>query len=112
MATAGAGVAFGAAALVTILESAHWHSQANADAALHLQYYGNQCAMGDLRLCTFDISVTNSEANLADNLRNAAAGLGVTAAVLAATGVVLVVLAPKAQPTQLDGVPLLRRRRA
>jgi len=105
MAALGTGAAFGVAALVSIVESAHWHSQANADAALHLKYYGNQCAMGDPRVCAFDITVTNNEANLADNLRNVAAGLGVTAAVLAATGVVFVVLAPKGHPQPLDSAP-------
>jgi hypothetical protein len=102
MATAGAGVAFGVGALVTILESAHWHSQANADATLHLKEYGSGCAKGDPRLCAFDITVTNQESDLANHLRNTAAGLGITAAVLAAGGVVLVATAPRAHPHPLD----------
>ena len=105
MATLGTGVAFGAAALVTIIESAHWHSQANADVATHLTYYGSGCAKGDPRLCNYDISVTNQEANLADNLRNVAAGLGITAAVLGATGIVFVALAPKAHAPPSDSAP-------
>ena len=94
IAAAGAGVAFGGAALITLIEWVHWRSMAKSDAATHLQLYGDRCAMGDPRLCSFDISVTNREADTADQLRNAAAGLGVTAAVLAATGVVFFVLAP------------------
>ena len=105
MAAAGAGVAFGVGALVSILESTHWHSQANADATLHLKEYGSGCAMGDPRLCAFDITVTNQESDLANHLRNAAAGLGVTAAVLAAGGVVLFVTAPKTHPHPLDSAP-------
>lgn len=97
-AAAGGGVAFGAAALVTVIEAAHWRSMASSDAATHLSFYGNGCAKGDPRLCAYDISVTNHEADVADQLRNAAAGLGVTAAVLAATGITFVVLAPKGQP--------------
>jgi tetratricopeptide (TPR) repeat protein len=98
-ATAGAGVAFGVAALVTVIEAAHWRSLAASDVNAHLKTYGSGCAMGDPRLCSFDISVTNHEADTADQLRNAAAGLGVTAAVLAATGIVFVVLAPKTPPS-------------
>ena len=55
--------------------------------------------MGD-PLCAFDITVTNHEGNLANQLRNAAAGLGVTALVLGAAGVVLFVIAPKAHPVR------------
>ncbi len=103
MAVAGAGVASGIAALVTIIEAGHWRSMANADVATHLKYYGQGCAMGDYRLCSYDISVTNQEADTADKLRNAAIGLGVTAAVLAGGGVALFVLAPK--PRAQAGAP-------
>lgn len=108
-AAAGAGVAFGAAALVTVIEAAHWRSVAASDVATHKGFYGDRCAMGDPRLCAFDIKVTNQEADRANQLRNAAAGLGVTAAVLAATGVVFVVLAPRTPRTPaarpLDSAP-------
>jgi hypothetical protein len=109
---AGAGVAFGGAALVTLIEWLHWRSLAKSDVAAHNLHYGPNCSTGDPRLCAFDIAVTNKEADTADQLRNAAAGLGVTAAVLAATGVVFVVLAPSAagshptEPAQARLFPL------
>jgi hypothetical protein len=75
---------------------------ANADVATHLGFYGQGCAMGDPRLCAYDTSVTNSEGNTANELRNAAAGLGVTALVLGGAGIALVLTAPKAAPAQQD----------
>ena len=57
----GGGAAFGAAALVTIIEAAHYRSIANSDVEQHLAIYGSGCAMGNFRLCSYDISVTNSE---------------------------------------------------
>ena len=107
-ALAGAGVAFGGAALVTILEAAHWRSMAASDAATHLSFYGDRCAMGDPRLCAFDVAVTNREADVADQLRNAAAGLGIAAAVLAATGVVLVVVSPRERPRPPDAASVAK----
>jgi len=104
-ATTGAGVAFGVAALVTVIESAHWRSMASSDAATHLTEYGSGCAKGDPRLCAYDISVTNHEADVADQLRNAAAGLGVTAAVLGAAGITFIVLTPKAKPADSASSP-------
>jgi hypothetical protein len=103
MVAAGTGVAFGAAALGTVIAAGHWRSIANADVAKHKAIYGDRCAMGDPRLCAFDIEVTNREASRANTLRNAAAGFGVTAAVLAATGVVFYVFAPK--PTKPAAPP-------
>jgi hypothetical protein len=100
----GGGALFGAAALVTIIEAAHYRSIANSDVEQHLALYGSGCAMGNVRLCSYDISVTNGEGSLADHLRNAAIGLGVTAGVLAAAGVVLVVLAPTAKAPPTVGV--------
>jgi hypothetical protein len=91
----GGGVLFGGAALVTVLEGAHWRSLAATDVNAHLVKYGNRCAMGDPRLCSFDVTVTNREADTANKLRNASVGLGVTAAVLGAAGAVLVLGAPK-----------------
>jgi hypothetical protein len=70
---------------------------ANADVNTHLSQYGQGCTMGDPRLCAYDISVTNQEGSTANTLRNAAAGLGVTALVVGAAGVVFVITAPKAQ---------------
>jgi tetratricopeptide (TPR) repeat protein len=94
---AGAGVLFGGAALVTLGEWIHWRNLANADVAKHLSFYGQACAMGDPRLCAFDITVTNRESTTANQLRNAAAGLGVAAGVLAAGGIILFAIAPKPQ---------------
>jgi hypothetical protein len=92
---AGAGVALGVGALITTTQWVHWKSLAKSDQDKHLATYGNRCAMGDPRLCAYDITVTNREADTANHLRNASIGLGVTAGVLAATGVVFVVMAPK-----------------
>jgi tetratricopeptide (TPR) repeat protein len=106
LAAAGAGVLAGVGALVTVIEAAHWRSIANADVSTHLGYYGQGCAMGDPRLCAYDIQVTNNEGNLANQLRNAAAGLGVTALVLGGGGVALFVLAPRpAKPAPSDAAP-------
>jgi tetratricopeptide (TPR) repeat protein len=104
LAATGAGVLAGVGALVTVVEAAHWRSTANADVATHLKYYGQGCTMGDPRLCAYDISVTNNEANLANQLRNAAAGLGVTALVLGGAGITLFVTAPK-QHAPADSAP-------
>src|SRR5262249_47012267 len=76
-----------------------------SDATKHVAFYGNGCTMGDGRLCAFDYVVTTREANTANQLRNAAAGLGASAAVLGAAGVVFVVLAPKAAPPASDSAP-------
>jgi hypothetical protein len=96
------GVGFGVAALVTVIEAAHWRSMANADVNTHLGYYGQGCATGDPRLCAYDISVTNQEANTANQLRNVAAGTGVAALVLGAAGIVFVATAPKSPRTPSD----------
>jgi tetratricopeptide (TPR) repeat protein len=94
----GLGAGFGVAALVTIIEAAHWRSIANADVNQHLGIYGDRCAMGPQNLCAFDIEVTNRESDLANQLRNAAVGLGVTAGVLGAAGLTFFFLAPKKKP--------------
>ena len=98
IAATGGGVLAGIGALVTVIEAAHWRSMANADVAKHLTYYGQGCAMGDPRLCSYDISVTNQESTTANQLRNASVGLGVTALVLAGGGVALYLTAPKKPP--------------
>jgi hypothetical protein len=57
--------------------------------------YGKGCQKGDPRLCSYDVYVTNREADQANRLRNASIGLGVTAAVLGAAGLTFVLAAPK-----------------
>jgi len=106
-AAAGAGVAAGVGALITTTQWVHWKSLAKSDQDKHLAIYGKGCAMGDPRLCAYDITVTNREADTANHLRNASIGLGVAAGVLAATGVVFVVMAPKtkAPAPPADGAP-------
>jgi hypothetical protein len=95
---AGAGVVVGATALILTIESLQLQGLVKDDVAQHLSFYGDRCAKGDPRLCSYDISVTNAEADRADALRSASIGLGIGAGVLVAAGVVLVVAAPKAQP--------------
>lgn len=103
-ALAGTGVAAGAVTLVLAIESLHLQGIVEDDVALHRKFYGDRCAKGDLRLCSYDITVTNAEADRADALRSASIGLGITAGVLAAAGVVLVVAAPKAEAKSEPGV--------
>ncbi|MFT3767638.1 MAG: PEGA domain-containing protein [Minicystis sp.] len=91
----GAGAAFGVAGLITTTQWAHWKGLAKSDYDSHVATYGQGCVKGDPRLCSYDITVTNREADTANRLRNASIGLGVTAGVLAAAGVVFVVMAPK-----------------
>lgn len=105
MGAAGAGVAFGAAALVTMTQWIHWKSLAQSDYDAHLKAYGKGCVKGDPRLCAYDINVTNREADTANRLRNASLGLGVTAGVLAATGAVFYVMAPKVKAPPKDAAP-------
>lgn len=99
----GAGVAFGAGALITMSQWLHWKGLAADSVDKHLATYGKGCAKGDARLCQYDITLTNREADTADKLRNVSLGLGVTAGVLAATGVVFFVAAPKGKPASDAG---------
>ncbi len=92
---AGGGVAVGAVALILTIETLQLQGLVKDDVAAHQGFYGDRCAKGDPRLCSYDITVTNAEADRADALRSAAIGLGIGAGVLAAAGVVLVVAAPK-----------------
>lgn len=101
----GGGVLVGGAALVSLLEGAHWRSLAAGDVARHLTSYGKACAMGDRRLCAYDITVTNREGDTANKLRTAGVGLGAAAGVLGAAGLVLVLAAPKKQPAPADAGP-------
>lgn len=102
---AGAGVAAGVVTLVLAIESLHLQGIVKDDVAIHQQFYGDRCAKGDPRLCAYDIQVTNAEADRADALRSASIGLGITAGVLAAAGVVLVVAAPKAEAKPAPSEP-------
>jgi tetratricopeptide (TPR) repeat protein len=102
---AGLGAGFGVAALVTIIEAAHWRSMANADVAKHNMVFGTNCTMGPADECAFDIQVTNREADTANQLRNAAVGLGVTAGVLGAAGLTFFFLTPKKQAPPTDSAP-------
>lgn len=92
-AAAGAGVALGGAALVTGLVSAHIRGNVEEDYGLHKQNFGESCDKGDYRLCVFDRAVINNDADRADGLRDATVGLVVTASVLVAGGVALIVFA-------------------
>lgn len=104
---AGAGVAVGATALIVMIQSLQLQGLVKDDVAAHLGHYGERCAKGDPRLCAYDISVTNAEADRADALRGASIGLGIGAGVLIAAGVVLVVAAPKtpAKPALIETDP-------
>ena len=107
----GGGVAVGAVALVLTIETLQLQGLVKDDVAMHQGFYGDRCAKGDPRLCSYDITVTNAEADRADALRSAAFGLGIGAGVLAAAGVVLVVAAPRpakpVAPTEpgVDAIP-------
>ncbi len=102
-ALAGAGVAAGAVTLALAIESLHLQGIVKDDVALHQKFYGDRCARGDFRLCSYDIVVTNADADRADALRSASIGLGIGAGVLAVAGVVLVVAAPKDAPSEPGG---------
>lgn len=93
-AAAGAGVALGAAALGTALAGADLRGNVESDVELHNRNFGPNCDYGDTRLCKFDRAVINQDADRADALRDASVGLGISAAVLAAAGVVFVIFAP------------------
>ena len=92
---AGAGVAVGATALIVTISSLQLQGLVKKDVDDHLGKYGQGCAKGDPRLCSFDIAITNDEVDRANALRSAGIGLGIGAGVLVAAGVVLVVAAPK-----------------
>lgn len=94
LAAMGGGVAFGAAALITMTQWVHWKGLAKTDYDAHVKNFGKSCQAGD-RLCAYDVEITNREADTANSLRNASLGLGITAGVLAATGAVFFFLAPK-----------------
>jgi tetratricopeptide (TPR) repeat protein len=94
MGAVGVGAGFGIAALVTIIEAAQWRSVADDDVMNH----GAVCQQSSQKACAFDVARTNQESSNANQLRNVAVGLGVTAGVLGAAGVTLFVLAPKKSP--------------
>lgn len=109
IATGSVGIALGGATLATALVAAHIRGNVAADVKLHNQSYGPNCNFGDYRLCVFDRAVINNDADRADSLRNASIGLGVTAGVLTAAGVVLFVFSgdrsAKPAATQPDASP-------
>lgn len=107
-ALAGAGVATGVVTLVLAIESLHLQGIVKDNVALHQSFYGVGCAKGDFRLCSYDIMVTNAEADRADALRSASIGLGIGAGVLTAAGVVLVLAAPKAEAKGAPSEPAVK----
>lgn len=86
---AGAGLAAGAAALVTGFSALSLRGKVVSDVETHQRYFGDKCARGDVRLCEFDIAVINYDADRADVLRNVTIGLGVGAGVLLGGGAAL-----------------------
>jgi hypothetical protein len=96
----GGGVVFGGAALFTSIAAGHVRGNVANDVATHNAEYGTNCSQGDPRLCAFDIDVIDNEGNQANQIRNASIGLGITAAVLGVSGVVLVLSAPREAPKQ------------
>jgi tetratricopeptide (TPR) repeat protein len=93
----GVGAAFGAAALVTVIEAARWRSTADTE----VKYL----EMNPQNASAFATQVTSYTGDTANQLRNAAAGLGVTAAVLGAAGLTLFFLAPKKNAPPADSAP-------
>ena len=94
---AGLGAGFGVAALVTVIEAARWRSMADTEVTyleMHPQSSGS-----------FAVQVTNYASDTANQLRNVAVGLGVTAGVLGAAGVTLFFLAPKKKAPPADSAP-------
>ena len=61
--------AAGAGALITTTQWVHWKSLAQGDFKTHVDKYGQGCKKGDPRLCSYDITVTNREADTANRLR-------------------------------------------
>jgi hypothetical protein len=110
IAAAGVGVGLGATALITALAGAHLRSNVASDVDAHNAFYGDGCAKGDKRLCQFDISVINHDADRADALRNASVWMGIGAGVLVAGGATLFVLAPKEEKKTADEAPTSARR--
>lgn len=111
LAVAGGGVAFGAAALATMGSWLSWKGAASSHLDSHTASYGKTCSAGaSYQLCVADAQLVNRDADTANKLRNVSLGLGVTAGVLAATGVVFVVMTPKkpadsAAPPPATGKP-------
>jgi hypothetical protein len=85
----GTGLGLGAVALATGLSALSLRGKVVADVDAHQRSFGDGCARGDVRLCTFDIAVINYDADRADALRNLTIGLGTGAAVLAGGGAAL-----------------------
>ncbi len=104
-AIAGGGALF-ATGLIMGLIGVHNYGLASDAAAAHTQSFGNKCAKGDLQLCTLDVELTNNEAQKATSLKSAGLGLGIAGGLVAAAGVVFVVMAPKSADKPKDeGAP-------
>lgn len=91
---AGTGVGLGIAALATALAGAGLRSQVEDDVAAHEAAFGSGCARGDRQLCLYDREVINHDSDRADAARDASVWLGVSAGVLAASGIVLLAFYP------------------
>lgn len=100
----GAGVLAGGAAIASAVAGGRLRSNVAADIDTHTANYGDNCERGDFRLCSFDRSVINHDADRADGLRNASIGLAVGAVVLGGGGLALILLNPtaKAAPPPRD----------
>lgn len=90
----GAGVASGAAALITALAGASLRDDVEADIARHQEAFGDACQKNDPRECLFDRAVINQDADRADTLRDTSVWLGIGAGVLAAGGATLLYFYP------------------
>jgi hypothetical protein len=100
----GVGVAAGAGAVAAAVSGAKLRSNVANDIDLHNAAYGDGCARGDFRLCSYDTQVINHDADRANGLRNASIGLVVGAVVAGGGGLALVLLNPpsKAAPPPSD----------
>jgi hypothetical protein len=90
----GAGVATGAAAVITALAGASLRDDVEEDVARHQQAFGDACQKNDPRQCLFDRAVINQDADRADTVRDTSVWLGVGAGVLAAGGITLLYFYP------------------
>jgi hypothetical protein len=90
----GAGVATGAAAVITALAGAGLRDDVEDDIARHQQSFGDACQKNDPRQCLFDRAVINQDADRADTVRDTSVWLGVGAGVLAAGGATLLLFYP------------------
>lgn len=100
----GTGAAAGLAAAGSLIYAGSIRGRVESDVAHHNQAFGENCEAGDWRLCVYDRALINRDADLADSWRDIGVGLTIGAGVAAATGVVLVALAPKSKARSSTGV--------